>query len=103
MHHHLHVWYSAFLRPSDIAILAGTIRPLLAAVVDKISDRADDSILGKTWTFGKSSLRLLLTKERWNATLALVTVDDDLTTESAKRIRQAKTVDPGRTDSVHWG
>ncbi|KAF5649812.1 uncharacterized protein FTJAE_776 [Fusarium tjaetaba] len=88
----IHIWYSSLIRESDRAILEQRVRPLIQTVCDKIKDKPANRILGKTWTFGKRSLRLVLTKAAWDKFLSYTTVPEGLTVERANEIRKAVTL-----------
>ncbi|KAF5713300.1 SET MYND domain-containing protein [Fusarium globosum] len=88
----IHIWYSSSIRKSDHAILEERIRPLIQTVCDKIKSKPADRVLGKTWTFGKRSLRLVLTKAAWDKLLSYATIPEGLTMERANQIRKAVTL-----------
>ncbi|KAM0234889.1 hypothetical protein ACHAPO_006253 [Fusarium lateritium] len=94
----IHVWYSAFIRKSDIDILNQRVRPLVEDVCDKIRSKSASTLLGKTWTFGRRSLRLVLTKPSWEGILSFMKVPDGLTTEKANTIRTDVTLAESRVD-----
>ncbi|KAI1012922.1 hypothetical protein LB503_001348, partial [Fusarium chuoi] len=88
----VHIWYSSSIRKSDHAILEQRIRPLIQTVCDKIKDKPVNRVLGKTWTFGKRSLRLVLTKAAWDKLLSYATIPEGLTMERANQIRKVVTL-----------
>ncbi|KAF4439781.1 hypothetical protein FACUT_3901 [Fusarium acutatum] len=94
----IHIWYSSFIRKSDHAILEQRIRPLIQTVCDKIKEKPNNRILGKTWTFRKHSLRLVLTKAAWDKVLSYTTVPEGLTMERANQIRKAVTLAESQLD-----
>ena len=94
----IHVWYSALIRKSDLNILQQRIRPLIESVCEKIKSKVPESYLGKTWTFGQRSLRLVLRKSSWDSLLVFMTVPEGLTAERAKQIRTAVTLSESRKD-----
>jgi len=96
----LHLWYSALVRASDLAILQG-LRPLVEDVVRKIAGKTAGSLQAKTWEFNKSSLRLVLAKESWTSLLAFFNVPADLSATKAKQIRTDVTMAPSRKDYIH--
>ncbi|KAF5253705.1 hypothetical protein FANTH_1397 [Fusarium anthophilum] len=79
----IHVWYSSFIRKSDLDIL---------------EQRAAESLLGKTWTFGKRSLRLVLRKFAWDKVLRFLNTPVGLTMERANKIRKDVTLAKSRID-----
>ncbi|CAF3612824.1 unnamed protein product [Fusarium graminearum] len=95
----IHVWYSAFLRKSDVDIINQKVRPLLKEVCDKIKGQPPNTYLGKTWVFGhQRSLRLVLEKSSWEGLLALIDVPKGLTADKANIIRTAVTLADSRVD-----
>ncbi|KAM0080378.1 hypothetical protein ACKRZS_007473 [Fusarium odoratissimum] len=72
----LHIWYSSFIRKSHVDILKQPIQPLIQSVCDKVKDKPARRILGKTWTFEKRSVRLVLEKEAWDKLLSFMDVLD---------------------------
>ncbi|EFQ96687.1 hypothetical protein MGYG_08610 [Nannizzia gypsea CBS 118893] len=96
--HIVHLWYSALVRESDIDLLHQRISPLIEEICGKIKDKAPKSLLGKTWTFGKRSLRIVLEKSSWDRLLSFVTAPVTLTAERAHEIRAAVTLAESRKD-----
>ncbi|PHH78981.1 hypothetical protein CDD80_5922 [Ophiocordyceps camponoti-rufipedis] len=94
----VHLWYSAYLRPSHINILQTRIRPLLKAVCAGISSRAPKSLIGKSWVFGNRSLRLVMRRESWILLLALFHRNHTFTLEEAREIRDGVTANETRVD-----
>jgi hypothetical protein len=94
----IHVWYSALIRKSDLNILQQRIRPLIESVCEKIKSKAPSSRLGKTWTFGQRSLRLVLEKSSWDSLLFSMNITEGLTAEQANQIRTAVTLAESRKD-----
>jgi hypothetical protein len=94
----IHTWYSSFIRKSDHAIIEQRIRPLIKAVCDKTKGKPDNRMLGKTWVFGKRSLRLVLSKGAWDKLLSFVSVHDGLTMEIANQFRKAGTLAESQRD-----
>lgn len=79
----IHIWYSASIRPTDAQILTEVICPMIEEVCAKIADRAAGSLQAKTWTFGKSALRLVLKKESWTDLLSYFRLPPGLTYQQA--------------------
>ncbi|KAF5664362.1 hypothetical protein FHETE_7119 [Fusarium heterosporum] len=94
----IHIWYSAFIRESDLQVLNKRVRPLVEAICLRIKDKPSNSVLGKTWTFGQRSLRLVLEKGSWDRLLTFLEVPSGLTPEKANRIRTAVTLADSRVD-----
>ncbi|EXK76747.1 hypothetical protein FOQG_18522 [Fusarium oxysporum f. sp. raphani 54005] len=93
-----HIWYSALIRKLDLDILNQRVRPLIEKVCDKIRDKPANSVLGKTWTFGQRSLRLVLEKSSWDRLLSFIEIPGGLTAEKANEIRTAVTLAESRVD-----
>ncbi|KFY89500.1 hypothetical protein V500_05642 [Pseudogymnoascus sp. VKM F-4518 (FW-2643)] len=94
----IHIWYSALIRKSDLDILQQRIRPLIESVCEKIENKAPSSLLGKTWTFGQRSLRLVLEKSSWDNLLSYMDIPAGLSMERANQIRTAVTLAESRKD-----
>lgn len=94
----LHLWYSALVRHKDVDLLTTRIRPLIEDVIGKIKSKAPGTVLGKTWQFGRRSLRLVLSKEGWTALLLYLEVPAGLSAERANQIRTSVTLAPEPTD-----
>ena len=58
----IHIWYSTFIRKSDLDILQQRIRPVIRSVCEEIKGKTPSSLLGNTWEFGQRTLRLVLEK-----------------------------------------
>jgi hypothetical protein len=98
----IHVWYSAFLRSSDMAILQDRIRPLIEDVCRKIQDKSSDNFLGKTWKLAHHSCRVELKKESWGKVLSYLDNVQSLSAERANQRRTAITLAPERVDYRDW-
>ena len=98
IHSIIHLWYSALVRESDIDILHNRIRPLIQDICEKIKKKPSKTLLGKTWTFGSRSLRLVLEQSSWNRLLTFFDKPAGLTAEQAQRIRTANTLAHSRRD-----
>jgi hypothetical protein len=94
----IHVWYSALIRKSHLEILQQRIRPLVEEVCDKTKAKNPRSLLGKTWRFGRHSLRLVLAQSVWSRLLSYMDVPPGLDAENANRIRRAVTLAEARQD-----
>ncbi|KAL7909005.1 hypothetical protein GGI35DRAFT_493828 [Trichoderma velutinum] len=94
----IHVWYSALIRKSDLDMIQQKVLPLVQSTCEKIKDKTPDNLLGKTWRFGKRSLRLVLRKAVWDRLLTYMNIPEGLTAEQASRIRTAVTLDKSRKD-----
>ena len=94
----IHVWYSAFLRASDMALLRNRIRPMIEDVCRKIQGKSSDIFLGKTWKLSGHTCRVELTKESWRKILLYLDNVQRLSAEQAHQIRSAITHAPERVD-----
>lgn len=74
----LHVWYSGQITSSILKILKGSIRALIADVVEKIKSKKDDILLSKTWTFGPREVSVRLYKKQWSFLLKMVDSHHDV-------------------------
>lgn len=94
----IHLWYSALVRLSDIEILNNQIRPLIQDVCEKVKNKSPKTFLGKTWTFGKRSLRIVLERTSWNRLLSFFDKPVGLTSEKASKLRADNTLAHSRRD-----
>ncbi|KAI1499527.1 hypothetical protein F5X99DRAFT_430658 [Biscogniauxia marginata] len=94
----MHLWYSAFISKSLLRTLQTKIRELVQDVCVKIEGKPSNTILGKTWTFGSKSLRLILTKRQWYGLCTYLEIPHGLTTEKAQEIRRKVTLSPSEVD-----
>ncbi|KAE9989949.1 hypothetical protein EG327_002091 [Venturia inaequalis] len=94
----LHVWYSAQIKQSHIELLDTTVRPLIEDMCKKIAERSEDVLLAKTWSWGTKSIRLVLSKMAWEATLSYLSLPTGLSSQGAHDLRLAVTLAPHRKD-----
>lgn len=94
----IHLWYSAFITQSLQDDLKGKIHELVQSICTKIEGKSPDTVLGKTWTFGSRSLRLVLTKKQWFDILSSLEPPPGLTIERAREIRRNVTLADQRLD-----
>jgi hypothetical protein len=94
----IHLWYSALVRESDIDILNIQIRPLNQDICEKVKNKSPNTLLGKTWTFGTRSLRIVLEQSSWNRLLSFFDKPAGLTAEKAYKIRADDTLAHSRRD-----
>ncbi|KAK4101258.1 hypothetical protein N658DRAFT_566963 [Parathielavia hyrcaniae] len=94
----IHVWYSAFIRESDLAVLQQQIRPLIQDVCGEMKTTMAGDLVAKVWTFWKRSVRLVLPKSAWDRLLSFMQVPAGLTAEKAQKIRKAVTTAESRKD-----
>ena len=94
----IHTWYSASIRPSDMAILETRIRPLIEDVVRKLSNRKSTVSQRKTWTFGQNTCTVEMSKTSWTSLLRYIKNVENLTMDRAQQIRSRVTLAPERVD-----
>lgn len=94
----IHLWYSAMLSSDHIELLSGPVRKVVEDVCSSIAGNPANHHFAKTWQFGSSSLRLVLTKEQWLFLLASCTVRGSLDSHDAQRIRTNVTMAHDRRD-----
>lgn len=94
----IHTWYSASIRPSDMAILETRIRPLIEDVVRRIANKASAVSQRKTWTFGQNTCTVEMSKSSWTSLLRYLKNMEGLTAERARQIRSRVTLAPERVD-----
>lgn len=96
----LHVWYSAQIEKSHVELLDTTVRPLIEDMCQKIAKKPEDILLAKTWSWGTKSIRLVLSKRAWEATLSYISLPTGLSSQRAHDLRLAVTLAPQRKDHV---
>lgn len=96
----LHVWYSAQIEKSHIELLGTAVRPLSEDMCQKIAKKPEDKLLAKTWSWGSKSIRLVLSKKTWEATLSYLSLPTGLSAQRARDLRLAVTLAPQRKDHV---
>ncbi|KAG5658031.1 hypothetical protein KAF25_006982, partial [Fusarium avenaceum] len=94
----IHVWYSSFIRKSDLDIIQQRVRPLIASICEEHKDKPADGSIFTKWEFGRRSLNLDLQKSAWDKLLLFTEVPEGLTTEKANDIRTATTLAESRKD-----
>lgn len=97
----IHIWYSSSITTRHYSLLQNTIRPLFQDVLRKIESKASGTVLGKTWTFGRRSLRMVLSKESWISVLDYFQIPGQLTNVEANNVRTRITLAPERLDFRH--
>ena len=94
----LHVWYSAMVPAQMLRALRDNILPLIQEVCDKVRAKAPQTLLSKTWTFGRRSLRMILTKDQWEYLPSFFSVPDGLSAGRARAVRASVVLAPERRD-----
>lgn len=86
----IHLWYSSFIRTSDVALINKHVRPLIADVCGKISLRSAECLHVKTWHFGTCSIRVALKKAAWEKLLDFLA--SPVTYHDAQKLRTSATM-----------
>ncbi|KAI0162352.1 hypothetical protein GGR57DRAFT_490006 [Xylariaceae sp. FL1272] len=94
----IHTWYSAFLPESCYSLLKDKVRPLVVDVYEKIKHRPEQILQAKTWTFGESSLRLVLTGAEWQRLIWFLESVDGFKKQEAQTVRTTAIMPPSRAD-----
>lgn len=93
----IHVWYSAFLRESDIELLS-QFRPLIEEVCKDYENSGCSHPTGRQWTFGKCGLVPVLKKESWDRLLSFLEAPFGYTPTLAHKARTLATKVKSRKD-----
>lgn len=96
----LHLWYSALIPKAMLQTLRSKVLPLVETVSNKSKDRTPEALVSKKWTFGSSSLRLVLQKHYWDVLLQYFENRDYLSLLDARRARAATTLAPDAKDYI---
>ncbi|SPJ78857.1 uncharacterized protein FTOL_07248 [Fusarium torulosum] len=94
----IHIWYSAFIRKSDLDIIQQRVRRLIANICKEQKEKPADHRIVTTWEFGRWSLKLDLQKSVWDNLLLFTEIPKGLTTEKANEIRTATALAESRKD-----
>jgi hypothetical protein len=94
----IHIWYSAFIRKSDLEIIQRRVRPLIANICEEQKDKPADHSIVTTWKFGRWSLKLDLQKSAWDNLLLFTEVPEGLAAKKENEIRTATTLAESRKD-----
>ncbi|KAL5584374.1 hypothetical protein FOVSG1_013763 [Fusarium oxysporum f. sp. vasinfectum] len=94
----IHIWYSSSIRKSHVDLFNQRIRPLIQSVCDKVKDKPATTNLGKTATFEKRSVKLILEKRAWDKLVSFMDASNGLTIDKANEIRKAVTFSLSRID-----
>lgn len=94
----IHLWYSALITEDHERFLVEVIKPMIDEVNEKIAGKNSGSLQAKTWKFGTSTVRLVLSKEKWATLPSYVSMQPDLCGERARAIRTSVTAAADRKD-----
>ncbi|KAF5679612.1 monoterpene epsilon-lactone hydrolase [Fusarium heterosporum] len=94
----IHVWYSALIRDSDLAILQKNVRPLIEEICVREKVQPTEKQIEATWTFKSCSVRLELSKAAWDKVLLFTEARKGLTVARANEIRKETTLAESRQD-----
>ncbi|KAL8858534.1 MAG: hypothetical protein Q9178_004828 [Gyalolechia marmorata] len=82
----LHLWYSARLTQGMLTLIDKHVRKLIADVLFKIKDRANNVLQSKKWTFGSVEVTVCLYRPQWATLLQILDTKHDIgTTEKERR------------------
>lgn len=84
-----HIWYSAFIRQTDLDLLKKHVFPFAAEVCSEIEDKLSASLHSKILQAGKCSLHVTMSKAAWRLLLSCLTVRPGLTLQQAHALRMA--------------
>lgn len=93
----IHVWYSAMLTKEHIELLH-ELHGMISEVCDNIKGGPSGASHGKTWAFGRGSLRLALTKEAWSSLLSYFDNTRKVSSKQAQELRTRVTMAKERKD-----
>lgn len=93
----IHMWYSAFVRESDIRVL-NRFRPLIEEVCGDYLLSGCGHSAGREWTFGKCGLMPILKKESWERLLSFLDAPFGYTPTLAHKARTLATKVKSRKD-----
>lgn len=81
-----HLWYSARLKPSHVSLLKTHVQSKIDQVVEQLKNVKGDALQAKTFSIGKSTIRVILFKYQW-ASLKnmLAKILDPQTTEASRK------------------
>lgn len=97
----LHLWYSTMVTEECLMFLQTKLKPMIQEVCNKIATKSRSTLLGKSWSFGSQGhLRVVLTKEKWDALLGFLDVPASLSQEKAYELRRKIVKAPERLDYV---
>lgn len=74
----LHIWYSAQITNIHIELLDTTVRPLIEETCKKITEKRNGQLLVKSWSWGNKVIRIVLSKEAWEAILLYLSLPTGL-------------------------
>jgi len=97
----IHVWYSALLPHVMIDTLWHAVLGRIVDVCEKIKNKPSTSFQAKTFSFGKTSLRLVLKKHQWDELKEYFSVPQGLAKQDAQAIRRQCMLAPERADYLH--
>lgn len=98
--HVVHIWYSALIPETCSDMLHDKLKPLVQDVCDKIAHKPGSALLGKTWKFGDSSLRVVLTRDNWFSLLPYFDIPQGLSQNTAQQVRRGVMSAEERVDYV---
>lgn len=97
----IHIWYSAFIRQTDLEFLHGVVRPNIERVCNNLE--GDDLDRLHSGSFSRGSycrVNVVLPKKSWLALLNYLEVPEGLSLDKARSIRTAVTLPAGHLDYI---
>ncbi|KAM6516354.1 hypothetical protein FALCPG4_014539 [Fusarium falciforme] len=97
----IHIWYSAFVRRSDLEFLRGVVRPKIERVCSNLEGEDPERLHSETFSCGPySRVIVVLPKKSWFTLLKYFEVPEGLTLDQARQIRTAVTLPADHLDYI---
>jgi hypothetical protein len=101
----IHVWYSAFLRQSDLELLQTHVRPMVQTVVNNIRHKEPSALMRKSWVNAQSGrvISVALQRAEWEKLLLYFEHPAQMSWEVASVLRRTITEAPLQKDNRECG
>lgn len=89
----IHVWYSSFIRKSDLQILQKKVKPQIQMVcymIDLQGPSPNNSLVEKIWDFGSNSFKVVLQPSEWKNLLTYFDIPHDIRLDDILTARKAE-------------
>ncbi|KAL6354456.1 hypothetical protein LRP88_11791 [Fusarium phalaenopsidis] len=97
----IHIWYSTFIRQSDLEFLHGVVRPNIERACSNLEGEDLDRLHSGTFSRGSySGVNVVLPKKSWLALLKYLEVPEGLTLDQAQQVRTAVTLPAGHLGNI---
>ncbi|KAI8656486.1 DUF4470 domain-containing protein [Fusarium sp. Ph1] len=97
----IHIWYSTFIRQSDLEFLHGVVRPNIERACSNLEGEDLDHLHSGTFSRGSySGVNVVLPKKSWLALLKYLEVPEGLTLDQAQQVRTAVTLPAGHLGNI---